>query len=253
MLPLTVLSSAPREMLGTQQSNSRHKQYMFIQPVPNFAAPESEDTSTGLVIITFTKHAWPRAILSEASASESGTPRVGTGFVEGKTPLLFPPSTASAGGRAGCLRARRERTWRQSWSAAWLREPCGRRWRGGGENTDSRLWCDPSCKGGRRGWKTQRQEMRGRRQLQVPPEGAAGSCKYPLKGLLTKAYCLGLWVMFERPCRVLQKQRFTPTQGGNESPVDTACKFAARCKHGYSQPSVTMLALPFSWKKLFHF
>ena len=64
--------------------------------------------------------------------------------------------------------------------------------------------------------------------------GAAGSCKYPLKGLLTKAYCLGLWVMFERPCRVLQKQRFTPTQGGNESPVDTACKFAARCKHGYS-------------------
>ena len=77
---------------------------MFVQPAPNFAAPESEDTYKGLVIITFTKHMWPRAILSEASASESGTPRVGTGFVEeGKIPLLFSLSTASAGGRAGCF------------------------------------------------------------------------------------------------------------------------------------------------------
>ena len=55
---------------------------MFVQPAPNFAAPESEDMYKGLVIITFTKHMWPRAILSEASALESGTPRVGKGFVE---------------------------------------------------------------------------------------------------------------------------------------------------------------------------
>ena len=64
--------------------------------------------------------------------------------------------------------------------------------------------------------------------------GASGSCKDPLKGLLTQAYCLWLWVMLERPCKVLRKQCFTPTHGGDEGPVDTACKFAARCQHGYS-------------------
>lgn len=122
----------------------------------------------------------PRAVLSEASASESGTRRVGKGFVgEGKIPLLFSLSKASAGGRAGCLWARRERIWRQSWSAAWLREPRGRRWRGGGENTE-KCGVTRAPREGGGCWK-----IRGRRC------GASGSCKDPRRACWPRLTALG--------------------------------------------------------------
>lgn len=86
------------------------------------------------------------------------------------------------------------------------------------------MWCDPSPREGGGCWK-----IRGRRC------GASGSCKDLPSGPADPGLLpLGCGVVFERPCRVFRKLCFNPTHGGEEDPVDTACKFAARGQHGYS-------------------